>query len=69
MEAKTTSRNYALRFLYHMSSVLIYNIWQYANLLLARHVKKPFTRPLIKLGNLAAYFEAFILGRLGPPRR
>jgi hypothetical protein len=69
VEAKTTSRNYALRILYHMSSVLIYNIWQYANILLARAAKKPFTRPLIKLGSLAAHFEAFILGGLGPPRR
>ena len=69
VEAKTTSRNYALRLLYHMSSVLIYNVWQYANSLLARRAKKPFTRPLIKLGNLAAHFEIFILGGLGPPRR
>jgi IS4 transposase len=68
VEAKTTSSNYALRILYHMSSVLIYNIWQYANILLARAAKKPFTRPLIKLGSLAAHFEVFILGGLRPPR-
>lgn len=68
VEAKTTSRNYALRLLYHMSSVIIYNIWQYANLLLARTLKQPFLKPLITLGNLAAHFEAFILGGLGPPQ-
>lgn len=68
VEAKTTSRNYALRLLYHMGSVVIYNVWQYANLLLARAFKKPFTRPLITLGNLAAHFEVFILGGLGPPQ-
>ena len=68
VEAKTTSRNYALRLLYHMHSVALYNIWQYANLLLARALKQPFLKPLITLGNLAAHFEAFILGGLGPPQ-
>jgi len=68
VEAKITSRNYALRLLYHMASVLVYNVWQYANLLLARYAK-PLTRPFIKLGNLIARFEGFILGEFGPPRR
>jgi len=68
VEAKTTSKNYALRLLYQMASVFVYNVWQYANLLLAKAAKKPLEKPLIKLGNLAAYFEVFILGGLGPPR-
>jgi len=68
VEAKTTSTNYTLRLLYQMVSVFVYNVWQYANLLLARAGKKPFERPLVKLGNLAAHFEVLILGGLGPPR-
>ncbi len=68
-EAKTTSRMYVLRLLYHLTSVFVYNVWQYANLLLCRAVKKPFDRPLLKLASLAAYFEGFIIGGLGPPRR
>ena len=68
VEAKTTSKNYALRLLYQMTSIFVYNVWQYANLLLSRAVKKPFEKPLVKLGNLAAHFEVFILGGLGPPR-
>ncbi len=68
VEAKTTSTNYALRLIYQMASVFVYNVWQYANLLLARAAKKPFDKPLVKLGNLAAYFEVFILDGLGPPR-
>jgi len=68
VEAKTTSKNYALRLLYQMTSVFVYNVWQYANLLLSGAVKKTFEKPLIKLGSLAAHFEAFILGGLGPPR-
>lgn len=68
VEAKTTSTNYALRLLYQMASVFVYNVWQYANLLLSRAAKKLFEKPLIKLGNLAAHFEVFILGGLGPPQ-
>ena len=55
VEAKTTSRKYVLRLLYQMTSVLVYNVWQYANLLLCRAVKKPFDRPLLKLASLAVH--------------
>jgi hypothetical protein len=41
IEAKTTSKNHVLRLLYHMYSVVLYNIWQYANLLLSKALKKP----------------------------
>lgn len=68
VEAKTTSRKYCLRLLYQLTSVFIYNVWQYANLLLCRSVKTPFMRPLLKLTSLAAHFEGFIIGGLGPPR-
>ena len=68
VEAKTTSRKYVLRLLYQMTSVLVYNVWLYANLLLCRATKTPFVRPLLKLASLAAHFEGFIIGGLGPPR-
>ena len=68
VEAKTTSRKYVLRLLYQMTSVLVYNVWQYANLLLCRATKTPFVRPLLKLTSLATHFEGFIVGGLGPPR-
>jgi len=68
VEAKTTSRKYVLRLLYQMTSVLVYNVWQYANLLLCRATKTPFVRPLLKLTSLATHFEGFIIGGLGPPR-
>lgn len=67
-QAKTTSTNYKLRLLYQMSSVLLYNVWHYANFLLCRALKKQFGRPLLKLTRLAVHFEGFIIGGLGPPR-
>lgn len=68
LEAKTTSTNYALRLLYHMCSVVLYNIWQYANLLLAKTLHSPFTKPILTVRSLATYLEVFILGGLGPPK-
>lgn len=68
IEAKTTSKNHALRLLYHIYSVVLYNIWQYANLLLAKALRISFTKPILTVGNLATYLDAFILGGLGPPR-
>lgn len=68
VQAKTTSRKYAVRLLYHLTSVLLYNVWNYANLLLCRGLRKQFDKPLLKLTRLAAHFEGFIVGGLGPPR-
>ena len=67
-QAKTTSRKYAVRLLYHLTSVLLYNVWSYANLLLCRGLRKQFDKPLLKLTMLAVHFEGFIVGGLGPPR-
>ena len=66
--AKTTSTNYKLRLLYQMVSVLLYNVWHYANFLLCRAFKKQFDKPLLSLTRLAVHFEGFIIGGLGPPR-
>ena len=68
VQAKTTSINYKLRLLYQMTSVLLYNVWHYANFLLCRALKKQFDRPLLMLTRLAVHFEGFIIGGLGPPR-
>ena len=67
-QAKTTSTNYKLRLLYQMASVLLYNVWRYANFLLCRALKKQFGRPLLALTRLAVHFEGFVIGGLGPPR-
>jgi putative transposase len=66
--AKTTSTNYKLRLLYQMVSVLLYNVWHYANFLLCRALKKQFDKPILALTRLAVHFEGFIIGGLGPPR-
>jgi hypothetical protein len=68
VQAKTTSRKYVVRLLYHLTSVLLYNVWNYANLLLCRALGKQFDKPLLKLTRLAAHFEGLIVGGLGPPR-
>jgi IS4 transposase len=67
-QAKTTSTNYKIRLLYQMVSVLLYNVWHYANFLLCRALKAQFGRSLLKLTRLAVHFEGFIIGGLGPPR-
>jgi len=67
-QAKTTSTNYKLRLLYQMASVLLYNVWHYANFLLCRALKKQFDRPFLTLTRLAVHFEGFVIGGLGPPR-
>jgi hypothetical protein len=68
VQAKTTSTQYVVRLLYHLASVLLYNVWNYANLLLCRALKTPLNKPLLKLTRLAVHFEGFIIGGLGPPR-
>lgn len=68
-QAKTTSVNYNFRLLYQMVSVLLYNIWHYANFLLCRALQREFVRPVLLLARLVVYFEGFIIGGLGPPPR
>lgn len=66
--AKTASKKYVVRLLYHLDSVFFYNVWNYANLLFCRVLKRRFVKPLLKLARLAVYFEDFVIGGLGPPR-
>jgi hypothetical protein len=58
--SQTTSTNYTLRLLYHMTIILLYNVWHYANLLLC-NLENTFDKPLLKLTNLTVQFEAFII--------
>jgi hypothetical protein len=66
VKAKTTSKNYVLRFTYRLAAVFVCNVCQYANFLLCRALKQPFLKPAVALKWLAAYFEGFIVGGLGP---
>ena len=68
-EAMTTSTNYAYRLLLHLCSVLVYNIWQYANLLLAKVLHCTLSRPLVALKILASHMQRLIVCGLGPPKR
>lgn len=68
-EPKTTSTNYAYRLLLHLCSVLVYNIWQYTNLLLAKAVRCPLVKPLVALKIVASRFETLIIDGPGPPGR
>jgi putative transposase len=67
-QAKTTSTDYKLRLVYQLTSVLLYNVWHYANFLLCRALKNQFDKPVLALTRLAVHFEGFIIGGLGPPR-
>jgi putative transposase len=68
VKAKTTSKNYVLRLTYRLAAVFLYNMWQYGNFLLCRVLGQSFLKPVFALKRLAAYFEGFIIGGLGPPR-
>jgi hypothetical protein len=68
VKAKTTSKNYVLRLTYRLAATFVYNVWQYANFLLCRALTQPFLKPVVALKRLAAHFEGFIVGGLGPPR-
>jgi len=67
-QAKTTSKEYSVRLLYQLTSLLLYNVWQYANMLLCKAMKRAFGKPVLKLCMLAVHFEGFVIGGLGPPR-
>ena len=68
-KAKTTSKNYVLRLTYRLTAVFVYNAWRYGNFLLCRALGQSFVKPVFALKRLAAHFEGFISGGLGPPRR
>src|SRR5579884_2920826 len=57
IKAMTTSQNYTIRIIYRMLSVIIYNLWQLANILLAAELMVKLKDPLIKLTHLARIFR------------
>jgi hypothetical protein len=58
VNAMTTSQNYTIRIIYQMLSVIIYNLWQLANILLAVELLTVRLKaPLIKLTHLARIFS------------
>lgn len=57
IKAMTTSQNYTIRIVYQMLSVIIYNLWQLANILLAAELMVKLREPLIKLTHLARMFR------------
>jgi hypothetical protein len=57
VKAMTTSQNYTIRIIYQMLSVIIYNLWQLANILLAAELMVKLEDPLIKLTHLARIFR------------
>ena len=60
VKAMTTSQNYTVRIVYQMLSVIIYNLWQLANILLAVELKVKLKNPIIKLTHLARIFRLSI---------
>lgn len=52
VKAKTTSKNFTVRLVYQMLSVIVYNVWQLANILLVIELGTKLRKPLIKLTRL-----------------
>jgi len=52
VKAKTTSKNFTVRMVYQMLSVIVYNVWQLANILLVIELGTELRKPLIKLTQL-----------------
>lgn len=67
IEAKTTSPNYTVRLIYQMLSIIIYNIWQLANIILARELMVKLSRPLIKITDMVRTFRRTIESPRRPP--
>jgi len=52
IKAMTTSTNYTVRLVYQMLSVILYNIWILANIMLAEKIGTELKTPIIKLTQL-----------------
>ncbi len=61
VQAKTTSTNYAVRTVYLMLSIFLYNVWILANVTLADTlgIVEP-RKPLMKLSQMAKFFTMWI---------
>lgn len=60
VRAKTTSSNNSIRVLYFMYSLLLYNAWLLANLIISRRFSIYFKKPAIELAVMAAYFGVLL---------
>lgn len=60
IRAKTTSTNNAIRLLYFLYSLMLYNAWLLANLIIADRFSIHLTEPVIQLRMIAAYFERML---------
>lgn len=67
VQAKTTSKNFAVRTVYIMLSTILYNVWVLANVLLAMKLRIEADKPRIKLSQLAHYFSMEIERLKRPP--
>ncbi|MEM2960248.1 MAG: hypothetical protein QXU67_01445 [Candidatus Bathyarchaeia archaeon] len=67
LEARTTSRCYTVRLLYRMASIVLYNVWQLANLLLARKLHRALDKTFLKAKTLAAWFQSLTKKRPKKP--
>ncbi|MGH9920510.1 MAG: hypothetical protein ACRD6W_16775 [Nitrososphaerales archaeon] len=59
--ARTTSRNHSLRLLYLFYSMILYNAWLLANLIIARRFAKIPGKPVVSIQTLKATFQRVIL--------
>jgi IS4 transposase len=62
--ARTTSRNHLLRLLYFFYSLILYNVWLLANLMLARRFSKVFGEPIITIQMVKAVMKSMIIESL-----
>jgi len=61
VRARTTSMNNAIRLLYFLYSLVLYNAWLLANLIIADRFSMHLTQPVIKLTMMAAYFGMILM--------
>ena len=67
VQAKTTSKNFTVRAVYVMLSTILYNVWVYANVALAKKLKIDPKKPKIKLSQLTHHFSTQIEQPYKPP--
>ena len=58
--ARTTSRNHSLRLLYFFYSMVLYNAWLVANLILAKRFRRMPGKPIISIQVIKASLQRII---------
>lgn len=67
IKAMTTSTNFTVRAVYQMLSVILYNVWVLANIVLAEKLRKKLKTPMIKLTQMKRMFRCRIEFPERPP--